>query len=477
MAIVNTNDGSIEQLTAPSVKVKGFPVISHDTIYFTSTSGQSDDLYAYTLQSKKLYAISSAKLNSGLGNYQPAVSDNKILWTTFTANGYRMLEADKKDLTWKEIQNNDLKLSPSDYNISSLEKTNAHLLTDVPKQQYTTKTYPRGTGFFNFHSLLPNIDDPEYSLTLRGDNIINTLQSELAVTYDRSEGWKKFGLTEIYGALFPFISASLQYTIDRRGLYHNKIVYWNEIEPQAGLSIPLNLSKGRSFTRFNIGSRYIYNQTDFQGTYKDTFGRISYSYLSHNLFLSNQVQTARQQINPSFAQTLALGFKNALTKVDGWQFVANGNLYLPGLMRTHSFQLNGGFLRKDTLGELSFSSGFPFSRGYTSQNLSRMVKWGVNYHLPLFLPDAGIGNIVYFFRVRANLFYDDTHIKHFLNGPVFFKAKFRSTGAEIYFDTKWWNATEVSFGVRYSHLLDKDLFGNISGNRWEVILPVNLFEK
>lgn len=485
LALINTNDGSMEALTQPSFEVMGFPVIKNDTVYFTSAAGQTDQLFAYTLHDKKLYTLSSSKLGSGLGNYQPAVNDGNITWTTFTANGFRLLEEDKKTLSWTEVLKAKSQKAPPtqatqemmDFGVSSLEKTNAGLLYSVPKQQYDPKKYPRGTGLFNFHSVLPNADDPEYSLSLVGNNVLNNLESELSLTYDRNEGWKKFGLTETYGGLFPLISGSLQYTIDRRGLYRNKIVYWNEIEPQVGISIPLNLSKGRSLTRFNIGSRYIYNQTDFQGIYKDTFGRISYSYLSNNLYLSNQVQMARQQINPSFAQTLSLGFKNALTKIEGWQFVANGNLYLPGLMRTHSLQLNGGFLQKDTLRQIGYSSGFPFSRGYTSQNLSRMVKWGVNYHLPLFLPDAGIGDIVYFLRVRSNLFYDDTHIKHFLSGTRFIKAKFRSVGTEIYFDTKWWNAAEVSFGVRYSHLLDKDLFGTIKGNRWEIILPVNLFDQ
>ena len=48
----------------------------------------------------------------------------------------------------------------------------------------------------------------------------------------------------------------------------------------------------------------------------------------------------------------------------------------------------------------------------------------------------------------------------------------RSTGAEIYFDTKIWNALPVSFGVRFSHLLDTDLLNRQVKNRWEIIIPI-----
>jgi hypothetical protein len=281
----------------------------------------------------------------------------------------------------------------------------------------------------------------------------------------------------VYGALFPYLSAGVDYTIDRRGRYHNKTVYWNELEPHGGFNIPLNVSKGRSLTFLNIGSSYVYNQSNFKGVYKDTLGKISYSYISNFFRITNQIQKAKQNIYPRVAQTLSLGYKRALTNYDGSQFVADGNLYLPGFVTNHNIVFNGAYLKKDTIGQLNFSSGFPFSRGYQSENLHEMIKWGANYHLPLLYPDAGFASIVYFLRVRANLFYDHTHINDFFTNGTNFKANFRSTGAELFFDTKWWNEADVTFGIRYSYLFDKDLFGATGKNRWELILPVTIFNQ
>jgi hypothetical protein len=192
------------------------------------------------------------------------------------------------------------------------------------------------------------------------------------------------------------------------------------------------------------------------------------------IVFSNQVQKARQHIYPRFAQTLTLQYRNAISDVDKRQFLASGSLYFPGLARTHNIILSGAFHQRDSVGLPVFSNNFPFSRGYTAENLYRMNKFGVNYHIPLLYPDLGIANIVYFLRTRANLFYDFTRIQDFNNLRNKVTRDFRSVGTEIFFDTKWWNQLPVSFGFRYSYLLDPDLFGNNGNQRFEIILPVNL---
>jgi hypothetical protein len=102
-----------------------------------------------------------------------------------------------------------------------------------------------------------------------------------------------------------------------------------------------------------------------------------------------------------------------------------------------------------------------------------MWKVGVNYHFPIAYPDWGFGNMLYFLRLRGNVFYDYSKIKSLKNGRQF---DFKTAGTELYFDTKWWNQLPLSFGIRYSRLLDADLLG-ISANQWELVLPVNLLSR
>jgi hypothetical protein len=89
-------------------------------------------------------------------------------------------------------------------------------------------------------------------------------------------------------------------------------------------------------------------------------------------------------------------------------------------------------------------------------------------------PDFGIANIVYFQRLRVNGFYDHTWLKYFRQSR--YDAELRSFGAELFFDTKWWNEYNVSFGIRYSRLLDGEL-ERLAPNQWEFILPINLLSR
>jgi hypothetical protein len=455
--------------------VIGFPMIFHDTLYFSYSYEKNDELFAYTFSDKKIWRIETGN-EEGLGKYHPSVNNSNIVWYSFTADGNRLQQSPKQNIRFIEMNSNDLQNPISDFGVSVLHNTNANLLASVPNDSFAIKKYRKSFQLFNFHSLEPAVSDPDYTLSLVGENILNTLQSDLSFTYDRAEKYKEISFSTTYGGWFPFISAGVNYFVDRSTLYHEQLIRYNQLEPFAGFNIPLDFSKQRSFTNLNFGSQYVYSEGFFRGNYKDTL-RSSYSYISNFLSFSHQVQQAQQQILPRFAQTISLSYKTALTEVKGFQFLANGNLYFPGFAKTNSIVLNGAFLRKDSLNQINFSSGFPFSRGYQAVNFYQMYKWGINYHLPIACPDWGFANIFYLLRVRDNLFYDDTEVNDFYTNRNDFSASFRSVGTEINFDTKWWNEVNVSFGIRYSRLLDKDLYGAKGSNRWEIIVPVNILNQ
>jgi len=487
LAFISSNDGAVDYLTPATYRVLGNPVVQHDTIYFTAADNGYDRLFAMTISDRKLYQLSIPA--KGIGIYQPSVTDNKIMFTSFTAYGYRMQEAGKADLGWNAVSNEQWQQPIHTFKID-LSKNNASgLLGSVPPAGATTpKKYSQLTGLFNFHSLLPYVTDPDYRLSLVGNNVLNTMQSELYGAYNRNEGFKQVGTNLTYGGLFPYINLGASYIFDRRDFFPNgDPVYWNEGQVNAGLSVPLNLSKGRSIVNLQIGGDYVLkNVTYTTQWYKDSLAKHNLPYQSHvgyinsYVLLTHQVQQARQHIYPRIAQTLYIDYRNAVQASTGHQFLASGNFYFPGFAYTHNIVIGLAYQNRDTLRLTSFSNSFPFSRGYEVPNLRNMYKFAVNYHLPLAYPDFGVGNIVYFQRVRANLYYDYTRAGEvaYRNGARTIE-NFRSTGVEIFFDTKWWNELPLNFGFRYSHLLDPDLYaGTGSGSeRFEFVLPVNLFQR
>lgn len=475
LALINVKTGKIKYLLPFSYQPIGFINVKKDTIYFTATSDINDRLFALSLTDKKLFILQNYVEPDYIGNYQPAISDNKLAWVGFTNAGYRIVERDKRTLNWTQV-NAALPDSLPNMNISALKRNpSAGLLANVVDSSLKVTKYNKSYHLFNFHSLIPTLNDPNYAIALEGENVLNTFQSELGFDYNRDEGYKQFSFDAIYGALFPYISGGVDYTVDRRGFYKGGNVYWNETDLHGGLEFPLNFSQGKNITGLAFGSDLYYSQSNFQQAFRSLFADRSYAYLNNYISFSNHIQQAKQNIFPRLGESISLNYKTAISGLSANQFLADGTFYLPGFWVNHNILINVAHQQKGGGNVIDFSNDFPFSRGYEAENLHDMNKIGANYHFPIAYPDAGVANTIYFLRIRGNLFYDYTRASDTFTNGTPFKGNFRSTGAEIYFDTQWFNQVPISFGFRYSYLQDPDIFGYTGKNRFEIIVPVTVF--
>jgi hypothetical protein len=512
MTIVKINrlDGSFENLVPWSMNVIGFPLVQQDTITFTASFAGIDRLFMFI--GKKLYRVDVGAQNSTTGNYQVSISNGNYAWSAFSAVGYRLqtgrpvLIEESVSIFQEDLQTfgSDLSQNIATMNIATgkfpgkpneglqKSKTNNNttdpisnnkdtiapsgFLDQIPGSGYQVTKYKKSFNLINPHSFRPYFDEPDYRFSLIGENVLNTFVSELYFNYNSNENSKELGANLTYGALFPWIQGGLNYTLDRSAKVNTNgnRAYWDEAEANLGLSVPLNFTSGKWYRRLNIASDYVINARNFKGVYKDSFDNRSFGYLRNTISFSNQVQQARQHIYPRFAQTLNLNYSVSVSSLEANQFLASAYWYFPGILKTHNLVFNTAFQGRDTLRNALFSNSFPFSRGYTAENYHHMFKLGVNYHLPLVYPDWGFASIIYFQRIRANLFYDFTRINDFNREGKFVGANFRSVGTELFFDTKWWNQEPVSFGIRYSYLIDANLQG-ISSHQWGFILPLELF--
>jgi hypothetical protein len=484
LALLNTGNGSADYLTPFSYNPIGFPSVRQDTIFFTATRDGRDRLFAYTRG--QIYGLSFIHPFStwhnrytpsapDAGLYEFSASGGQYAWTSFSAVGYRMAASDGSYIHLTPLPADSWNAPLLTQGIDSLDGHNAHLLDGIATGAYPTSRYPSSFRLFNFHSWRPYITDPDYTFSLVSENVLNTLQSEAYVDYNRNERYKQIGVDATYGALFPWIDVGGDYIFGRNTLTRLGTLTWNQVDAYGGLSIPLNLTRGRTLTGLQFGTDAVYQKDYFTGPLKDSVNDRSFTYLRNYISFYHQVQQVQQQIYPRFAQSLYVNFDRSLTGPVARQFLATGYFYLPGLAFTNSLVLGAAFQQRDQFNNGGFSNSFPFSRGYTAENFYRMWRLSANYHLPLAYPDWGIGNIVYFLRIRTAMFYDYMKASDFYRGNPY-TVPFRSYGTEIYFDTKWWNQLPISFGIRYSRLLDPDYLGR-GPNQWEFILPINLLGK
>lgn len=471
---VNLADGITEQLTSFSYAVLGYPFVKGDMVYFSMTDGTGepvDRVFAVSLVSKKLYRIT----NNVNGVYQPAVnSKDELLFTAVTADGNRLVKMNTINPVFVETKP---PMLPGDNFPGSavLKWKGENAVDKVPDAKSETAKYSKLSGLFNFHSARPFTDDPEFGYTFYSDNALSNFHSEITYTYNRNEQSHAVGYNVVYSGLFPFLRAGVERSFSREidtGITQVKTFQYNAAKLNAAFNIPMRFINGRTFKYLNIGGGYNAEYVPYKLVGKDVKTK-ALNYLNAYFIFSNQSRMAKQFINPQWAQTFTITYRDAFNLIDNHKLVADGSLYFPGFFRNHSLVIDGAYQRRDTLGDF-FSKTFSFARGYQDLNQRRMYKIGFNYHLPICYPDWGFGNIVFFQRIRMNAFYDyGSTLTKFTNGSVR-EIKTRSTGAEVFFDTKFWNALPVNFGVRYSRLLDEDLLNRGAVNRWEIILPVNI---
>jgi hypothetical protein len=410
---------------------------------------------------------------SSLGKYGVNAYYDSITYSSFTADGYQ-LNKKKTDIDpVREIEEKAFGPAIVPYTVANLSLFSDKQLAGIPSRSFSSAKYSKGTRLLNFHSWRPYYEDPEFSFSLYGQNVLNTLQTELYYLYNQNENTNAVGFSTTYGALFPYLSAGTEFTFNRTDTLNSLTREWNQLDSRIGLSFPLSFTSGRSFKDLNFGSSYVLRNEFNTGPNKDLFEEGTFSYLSHFISYSQQVQQAKQHIYPRLGYTVSAQYRHAITKYDSYQFIGSSTIYLPGFFSNHNLLVSGSFQQRDTLRQL-FSSRFAYSRGYNEVYASRMWRLSANYHFPLLIPDWGFGNILYIQRIRANAFYDLTKLYSRNKLNTFDQ---RSTGMEFYLDTKWWNQYPLTFGFRISRLLDDDFFTGTKGTIFEFILPVSIIPR
>ncbi|PWV48991.1 hypothetical protein [Chitinophaga sp. S165] len=454
--------GTTEQLTAFGDIVLGIPLVRRDTVYYTAAYKDADNLFALTLPDKKIYQVTAhanSVVHAAIDN-----SSQQVVYSAFGTKGCALYATPLSPENWQQIE------TGRSYHSAWLKpdfQEGGNILDKVPHEQYDIRKYPKGTRLLNFHSWLPTFDDPDYSLTLYGNNILNTASTALGYTYNRNEGSSGFTGDFIYGALFPYLQAGAKYTFNRSDVFSGKgRLYWKEMDLHGGFTIPLNLSSGLYSRSLSLSSMYHYLERYPQGNFR--FTNPSIQYIGNTLVFNNQRIRARQNIYSHFGQYVALQYNRSLTNVFAEQLFARADLYLPGLSANHSLVLQAAWQQRDTSRNYSFTDNFAYARGYNEPFYEHIYKLGVNYHFPIAYPDWGFAQLLYFMRIRGNVFYDYSRSYNFISKV---NTQYRSAGGELFFDTKIGNVLPFTFGLRYSHLFDKDPLDNAS-QRFAFILPL-----
>ena len=153
------------------------------------------------------------------------------------------------------------------------------------------------------------------------------------------------------------------------GLYKQRHNYtWRELSPSLGLQVPLDLTHSRFDTRLDVGVRGTYTMVDGM----DLESRYYTQGINHNgqfipisyfASLYNGYQRFGD-IHPAWGQTIDIIYRHTpfAGPYHGSLYSMSGTLYFPGILRNHSFFIQGGYERQNPH-DIRFARARCFSSG------------------------------------------------------------------------------------------------------------------
>lgn len=403
-----------------------------------------DNIY-FLDNDKKLFRLS----NSPTGILDLAVDSTgkQLLYTEYDINGDKLKKLSLDSVDFQAIDMDNKKGNDVfDYSfIDSKHILNYKNLNDSVE----IEKYSLHSNLINIHSWLAILKDPYYGIMLQSENILNTFKLESGYEYNSNESESGVFLRAVYAQYYPIIHLAFE-SYGRSSLSSDKPdLSWNEERYSIAYTFPFNFSGGLYYRFLNFRHQYSYrNIHSAEGLEEGQELMPSLQAMSLGSSFKLQRIAARQNIFTHLGVFAAIRYNDAIDWSKSNQLFTELDLSLKGLFPNHNLLLESEYQKRKRGSYYQFSNAFNYSRGFKSIAHDQMYALSANYHLPLFYPDWGFGGISYYYRLRLNLFFD--YSKR-LSGEL---REYNSTGAELIFDSRIFNVLDISYGIRYSYIMN-----------------------
>ncbi|MEP3387396.1 MAG: hypothetical protein ABJO02_04355 [Reichenbachiella sp.] len=458
---IDASNGQFEEVIPRTKHSIDDVAIHNGYVYFTSSYSGIDNIFRTPLDgSKTIEQMSSEEV----GAYNPTISkDGKtIYYTIFDELGNEVVQRPNKKLNPSDNFSylEPVQMKWQDETPDIFESKGASIITEAPKNNYSTSTYSkspfRGIQAHSWN-LIPSSIAPGASLIM--NNYTNDIAGQLSAGYNFNEEGAYFGTSLIYSRLFPVISINAKHNFRTSDflLPADSLANVDYTETVVGseITIPLKWLKNNYSTTLEPSVAYDYHITkniseagsDFQ------IDDINYTTLKEGISFSFLRRTARQNLAPRLGVTVSTSYTHNLTEKSNQKYTGIGKLFLPGIGRNHTLQLTAAYQHEPLSNVFQEVDLFQYSRGYKRPINDSFLRLSMDYGFTLFYPDLGFFGITYFKRIRANAFFD---IGKGTIDQLDSELDYNSAGLEIIFDNTFLNLAPISVGLRGSYLLDTD---------------------
>jgi hypothetical protein len=165
-----------------------------------------------------------------------------------------------------------------------------------------------------------------------------------------------------------------------------------------------------------------YKSEAFNGIYSSMIYQVNYSKLLNKSLWDLQSRLG-YQLNFYWN---GMPFKQSLQS-ELWGMQAK--IYLPGFFKNHGVLIRASY-QQDMKGNYNFNSPFVFTRGYLYQVNQRWTNLSLDYKFPIANTSIKLGRLLYFTRIKGNVFVDVSQGIPDLNKSESYKS-YESMGLDL----------------------------------------------
>ncbi len=378
------------------------PVFYKDGIAFNAHYSGLDNIYYIDINSREIMALSASKY--GAFQLGPGQNPDEFVFSNYTPQGFEVAASNFKP---QEVGPDNFQFFAAG---AEEQEHTWDIFSKIPDSLYTSRPYRKLEHLFNFHSIIPTIDDSyTQGLEIQSDNLLNTVSFFSGLSHHRDLGRFSYYAGMSIKSLLPVITLKYE-NRPRRTFYNaNKVTRqgdWREDYFAINARVPLSFTALNKYYNISANVGTSYTKRYMLENLPSGFNRKLTLPLNYGLTLQRSNRLAERDVAPRWGQILRLKYFHQPfdKKLGGDLFSTEAFLYFPGLALNHSFLAN--FNYQEASGVRQYNNEINTVYGYNNIRARSRLKNTLlfNYRFPIAFPDAELGPVAYLRNLRGGLF-------------------------------------------------------------------------
>ncbi|MEG1700861.1 MAG: hypothetical protein RR270_06205 [Alistipes sp.] len=421
-------------------------------LYFGSIASGKDEAHCYDLLARRAYRITT----STYGSFAPMPTGDgaNVLLTSYDRHGYHVATQPLIDSTLLPVASSHLPLNGLNPPYKRWEVVNLDSVRFAPadslaqRDAFRTKRYRKVPNLVNVHSWMPLAFNPfaavdehtidvNVGVTLLSQNLLSNTEAFASYGWNHNEGSlfklgvRYFGLGVQFELDANYGGNQMFYSIAQRDPQTGMTLYQKRPSPDkyysVGLSatLPLYFQRGYHTRQLSVWSNWNFSngmvadlgKIEWHDGAITNFERIGFRKGLHKLAFgvgySDQVALAHRDFAPRWGYVVSTAYTFNPSNTHFSDLISlYGQTYLPGVAAHNSLMVAATY--QTSIGGYKFPSGYAplnyrstrlIPRGFTTAEIlsNNYFALALNYQLPVWYPEGGIGSILYFKRIRLNV--------------------------------------------------------------------------